>query len=511
MVKISDLKYWLHIFWPITFFVFFECNKKDTRQGEELAKTYCANCHQFPEPDLLPKNVWEKSTLPYMGMMLGVEKAVADLPEMLRSYSFLKPDNQMVTEEQWEQIEEYYLDKAPKKLAFDKPVDLTLETQLFSVEKLKTPTKANLANYTYLGFHKKNHQIIAGDQANASIEIFDSACKLTQNYQNQNALSYINFDGKPTGTDLLTFMGKTTQANQEIKGSVVEMNLNSGSNSPTIIIENLDRPVSTIAVNLDQTSDSELITSEFGFVTGGVAIWKKDNNGQFQKKYLSQSPGVVKTLVLDYDGDHLLDIVTLFAQGNERLVFFKNKGNLVFEEIQLLKFPPIYGSNYFELLDITGDGKLDVVYACGDNDDFTTILKPYHGVYIFENMGNNNFKKIKFFPQNGACKVVSGDFDLDGDTDLVSISLFPDVEGRPSEGFIYFENNKMNFKLKTLNINHLGRWSVMDAGDLDGDGDLDLVLGSHPIAKFPAGFDQAWKQGSGLLILRNNAIKKGAN
>jgi hypothetical protein len=183
-----------------------------------------------------------------------------------------------------------------------------------------------------------------------------------------------------------------------------------------------------------------------------------------------------------------------------------NKGNLKFDAKQLLRFPSIYGTSSFDIADINKDGKFDIVCTAGDNADFSTVLKPYHGVYIYTNtgsVGSPQFEQSHFFQQNGATKVIPRDFDNDGDIDLVSIALFPDNDHRPLEGFIYFENTGNDFKQKTLNINHLGRWSVIDAADIDHDGDIDMVLGSHPVAKFPAGFDQAWKQGSGLVILRN--------
>jgi hypothetical protein len=85
--------------------------------------------------------------------------------------------------------------------------------------------------------------------------------------------------------------------------------------------------------------------------------------------------------------------------------------------------------------------------------------------------------------------------------------MFPDVFNRPKEGFIFYENDGKTLIPKTLPIEHLGRWNVIDAGDLDGDGDIDIVLGSHPVAPFPSGFDQEWKNNTGLLILRNQTKK----
>jgi hypothetical protein len=48
----------------------------------------------------------------------------------------------------------------------------------------------------------------------------------------------------------------------------------------------------------------------------------------------------------------------------------------------------------------------------------------------------------------------------------------------------------------------------MDCGDIDLDGDMDVVLGSHAVAKFPEGqFNPLWKNAKGVSILRNNTIK----
>ncbi|MBP6093867.1 MAG: hypothetical protein KA514_05720, partial [Cytophagaceae bacterium] len=60
---------------------------RDVKEGEQLAKQYCASCHMLPSPALLPQNVWKYSTLPYMGIMLGVSHEIDQLEKPLSDYA----------------------------------------------------------------------------------------------------------------------------------------------------------------------------------------------------------------------------------------------------------------------------------------------------------------------------------------------------------------------------------------------------------------------------------------
>jgi hypothetical protein len=479
------------------------CGKK-VKEGEALAKTYCASCHVLPSPAALPKNVWQLSTLPYMGILMGIEDEIANLPAPLKDYAILRPSTQMISKEDYEKIKAYYIDQAPESLAEPVYAPLTELKDLFSVEDVALAIpNGTFPNMTSVSIDAANREILAGDQSNRIVWQLDSKGHVRQQMANQNALTHIEKTGK--NQYYFTYIGTTTQANPEVNGYTNMVDLSLGKYVvKKSILKGLNRPIYLSTQNLDAEAGDELILSEFGFKEGGLSVWKKNGKGDYQKTVLNPQTGATRTIVRDFNQDGRLDIASLFAQGDERVILYLNEGKLKFKEQVLQRFPSIYGTSSFDLVDMDSDGDLDLVCTAGDNADFSTILKPYHGIYLYQNMGNFNLKPWRFFPQNGATKAIAADFDGDGDSDIASIALFPDVAKRPLEGFMYIENQGKSFSQKTLPINHLGRWSVMDAGDIDADGDIDLVLGSHAVAKFPAGgFDPAWKQAKGLLILRN--------
>lgn len=174
-----------------------------------------------------------------------------------------------------------------------------------------------------------------------------------------------------------------------------------------------------------------------------------------------------------------------------------------------MHFPPTWGSSTFSLVDLDGDGDEDIVHCAGDNADFGPVLKPYHGVRLYFNAGDQTFSDPIFLPLHGAYGAIPADFDLDGDVDVAAISFFPDYAGRPLEGFVFFENTgSWVFTQSTIAESMYGRWIVMDAGDIDHDGDLDLALGSLTF-EVPGRKDlvDAWIQQAIPFILLENLTR----
>ena len=110
---------------------------------------------------------------------------------------------------------------------------------------------------------------------------------------------------------------------------------------------------------------------------------------------------------------------------------------------------------------------------------------------------------------NGATRVLARDFDKDGDVDFGLISSFPDYEKAPELDFVYLENEnseKFDFSSKVLEKPNEGRWLLMDAGDIDLDGDEDIFLSSfiYSLAPVPENLSKQWgNKNVDVLILEN--------
>jgi len=283
----------------------------------------------------------------------------------------------------------------------------------------------------------------------------------------------------------------------------------------TPLFSELRRPVQIVPVDLNNDGRQDYVVCEFGNLVGALSWMENMGNNKFARHVLRASPGAIKAYINDYNRDGAPDIWVLFAQGEEGIFLFTNKGSGIFEAKEVLRFPSSYGSSYFEFADLNKDGHPDIIYTCGDNADFSPILKPYHGVYIFFNDGANQFQQKYFFPIDGCYKAIARDFDGDGDLDIATISFFADYEHQPEESFVYLENegNSLNggaelkFKPYSFPEAKLGRWLTMDAGDIDGDGRLDLVLGNFSLSAPGMKSVNNWKNFVPFVVLKNTSKK----
>jgi hypothetical protein len=276
---------------------------------------------------------------------------------------------------------------------------------------------------------------------------------------------------------------------------------------PVSVISDLPRPVHAAYADLNGDGREDVLTCGFGNVNGAFSWWENTGTGLYAEHVLLDRAGATRCEVADLNGDGRPDVVVQMAQAREGLYWFENLGGGRFEPHVIQEFHPLWGSASFQLVDFNRDGQPDLLVANGDNGEYRSPLKPYHGVRLYLNDGRNRFREAYFFPMNGAYKALAADFDGDGRLDIAAISYFPDYDGRRAESFVVlFNDGGMNFRARSVDEGMAGRWLVMDVGDLDGDGDPDIVLGAANRVPFkvPKELFAAWEErGPTLMILRN--------
>ncbi len=478
-------------------------------KGEQLALLYCQLCHQFPEPGMLSKRVWEQGVLPQMGLRLGIttEKDPYRKFSMYDVYTITQanifPKEKKITEEKWQELVAYYLAHAPDSLpgnAQQQPAVLTA----FRAKPVKLQAQMP-ALTTMLWFDSLNSQLWVASRTGQTYAL--NSKTLQANSTLNTATPVVAMARGQNDLQLLQ-IGIMDPADQPL-GELMTIN---SQQQPSAVLTGLQRPVSLTQADLNADGTDDFIVSNFGNYVGNLTWY--DGTKPYQPHALSAKPGCLRTEIYDFNQDGLPDIIALMAQGDERLVIYYNQGAGNFSEKTVLRFPPVYGSSYFELHDFNHDGYVDILYTNGDNADYSVELKPYHGVRIFENNGKNAFTETFFYPAYGVTKAIATDFDADGDLDIALVAYFADVEEHPDNGFIFLNNisaTSYMFEPYTLPQAASGHWMTLETGDYDQDGDKDIALGSFihvRIQSANAVLQQQWQESApDVLILYNELVK----
>ena len=480
--------------------------------GQQLAATYCATCHILPGPALLDKKTWP-SVLAQMALRMGQsDKQMAELmrysnPDELNRLlvANVYPERPTMHPTDWQKIVAYYTASAPDKLP-PQPDHASVSPAL-PLFTARLAAGAIDGIVTLLQYDSVRHQTWAGD-ARGNLYALNGQLQRVDSLKFDSPVVGVR-SGRNGLLDLLT-VGVLNPNDQQ---AGIWQRRSAGKSTPAITIPNLQRPVYSTTADLNRDGREDVIICQFGNHLGKLTWYEKQLTGSYREHVLDEVPGARVAIVRDIDNDDWPDVVALLTQGDEQIAVYRNLRNGLFQKETLLRFPSVYGSSFLELTDIDKDGDPDLIYTNGDNADYSIILKPYHGIRIFLNDGQFKFKEAFFYPMYGATQTVARDFDQDGDIDIAAIAHFPDFSQTPNQSFIYLENTGgLTFKPQTFPMANRGRWLRLEAGDVDQDGDDDLLLGSffRPAdAKYTKLMDFWRKPGAGVMLLENTMKGQG--
>ena len=239
--------------------------------------------------------------------------------------------------------------------------------------------------------------------------------------------------------------------------------------------------------DLDRDGDNDLVYA-FG---SRFVVYFNEGYGKFCFRpghtfYAKDTIFQFKIGDLDQDGDPDIGVIWVSARGVGGTQFFNNDGKGFFKEW----FPQGVRTDLFhslEFFDLDGDGKTDI---------YLTDM-----IYFQKSPGVFFPAKYSRYPVNtisvGKRPVIIGDFDGDGDLDV--------VRNLVGGGCSFMENQGKGY-YKDFTAKHLASFSYTspdyffsDCGDFDGDGNLDLLFSGKDRANhnvFPVIF---WNKGNGVF------------
>ncbi|NVK66052.1 MAG: T9SS type A sorting domain-containing protein [Flavobacteriales bacterium] len=174
----------------------------------------------------------------------------------------------------------------------------------------------------------------------------------------------------------------------------------------------------------------------------------------------------------DFNQDNLIDLLLVgFDTDNwqETAQIYENQGNGIFSEMSNTNLVPVQGASV-SCNDFDNDGDIDI-FISGN----ATMMGFGRYACMYFNAGNGNFEPVNsFIGVTGGSSMESGDFDGDGDNDLIYSGIYLSPSQRITKYYTNLGNGNFIDDTSSMFVGvHAGSIS---AADFDNDGDLDILI-----------------------------------
>jgi hypothetical protein len=451
-------------------------------QAVELqARQFCGACHQAPRPESFPQDRWPH--------------------EVDRGYEFyLLSGRSDLTLPKRSELVAYYQQLAPERLVMPAPPVPQKEPRFVQFECSWASEPSGIATVAHVLPLPRADQTPSSEFAYCDMRSGTVAwlaiasggvhSKRHLQLQNPDHICRTDFDGDGISDYLACDLGSFLPEDHN-RGRVVWLRPQADdmtSFDQISILEDVGRVADAQVADFDGDGDPDIVAAVFGWhSTGGILLLRQtgweQGRPQFAREVLDERNGTIHVPVADLNGDGRPDFVALISQEHESVEAFLNRGDGKFDKQLIYRAPdPSYGSSGIELVDLDGDGDLDVLYTNGDTFD-SYYVKPYHSIRWIENRGEHGWHDRKLADLPGVHRALAADLDGDGDLDIAACCLISptSIERQPEitrvASIVWLEQRQGEFVMHEVEADRPIH-ATLALADVNHDGLPDLVVGN---------------------------------
>jgi len=469
---------------------------------EQQARITCGGCHAFPPPDILPRDAWRNE---FVRMMFIRDNRLPPVGPPDTVYGGIHLPKDM------EQVLPFYTSRAPERLpspeswpaANESPVQFSRHS-LSMRDMTGTPAVSHVrlvdldgdGRLDVLGSDMRQGLIFTGRPTRDG-----GALSIVASIPHPAHVTLSDVDRDGIQDLLVADLGEFFPADHR-NGSVIWLRGLGKGKFGAFWLDGWPRVADVESADFNGDGRNDLAVAAFGWrKVGQIAILENKTTSPSQPSFPSHTidprPGGIQIVPADLNRDGKMDFVTLLAQEHETVLAYINKGtgDFAFERNVIYAAPhPNWGSSGVQLVDLDKDGDVDVLLTHGDTFD-DGIVKPYHGIQWLENTGGYPFVAHTLAQMPGVHRAEAADLDGDGDLDIAAGALLAggsDVDEKSLPALVWLEQTKPGVFARHTIAMGSPRHATLDVGDIDADGDIDIVVGNFSIDKAASAWVEVW-------------------